>query len=280
MIKVIVTIQNGVPSHSMDPWLLMPRPIDDWQTTFNNVEITGVSEIRELGALNSRQRAYLVKPTDLFQTPQINYSFERTSSTAPDWFWQLQTNRYTQASTDLKLLARQIVNSSRNDSERVSKLISHAAELFGYGHEETRFNDHHETVPVVCGTTKGSCVDINTYLIAAANSLDIPVQYIAGYWCHPHKTETRDMHCWLAFKLDGETVFWDLAHHLKWGISNFQPGLNPAGGQRVPMSCGRGLYFDTPHGEVEISHFSEPLWITEKSQVVSPQLLIRFHENT
>lgn len=41
---------------------------------------------------------------------------------------------------------------------------------------------------------------------------------MAGYWFHLDKHETLDMHCWLAFGCDGEPLFWDLAHHLKWGV--------------------------------------------------------------
>jgi hypothetical protein len=40
------------------------------------------------------------------------------------------------------------------------------------------------------------------------------------------------------------------------------------------MSCGRGLRFPTPHGEVEISHFAEPVWILPDARKVKPQLQI------
>jgi hypothetical protein len=133
-------------------------------------------------------------------------------------------------------------------------------------------------VPLICGTARGSCVDINTWLMAAARSLDIPVQYVAGYWFHPERNATRDMHCWLQFQVDGEVLCWDLAHHLKWGVEGLAPGLNPAGGRRVPMSCGRGLGFVTPHGEVEVSHFSEPLWVLPGAQTHKPELRIHIQE--
>lgn len=85
------------------------------------------------------------------------------------------------------------------------------------------------------------------------------------------------MHCWLLFKVATETgekiIPWDLAHHLKWGVSEFKSCLNPAGGRRISMSFGRGLNFKTPKGNIEVSHFSEPLWLfpdgrSEKSRLV------------
>ena len=150
--------------------------------------------------------------------------------------------------------------------------------MFGYGHQDVRFNDGLDSVPAICGTTKGSCVDINTFLLAAARSLDIRGQYIAGYWFHPDKVETLDMHCWLVFEPDGALIFWDLAHHLKWGVDKLSPGLNPAGGRRVAMSCGRGLRFKTENGEVEISHFSEPVWVVPGGTAVEPKIRAKIYE--
>ena len=133
-------------------------------------------------------------------------------------------------------------------------------------------------MPAICGTAKGSCVDINTWLLAAARSLDIRVQYMAGYWFHPERNHTHDMHCWLMFETDAGITYWDLAHHLKWGVAELAPGLNPAGGRRVPMSAGRGLRFATPDGEVEISHFSEPLWVSPGGDTVRPDMTIHIQD--
>ena len=80
------------------------------------------------------------------------------------------------------------------------------------------------------------------------------------------------MHCWLAFETDGQLLFWDLAHHLKWGVPKLAPSLNPAGGRRIAMSCGRGLTFETPNGNIEISHFSEPVWIMPDGRQRQPDL--------
>lgn len=277
MRRVSIDIRDGVPSPE-GYWLLFPRPFDDWYQRLVDVEVSGIVDMREIGAVNSDQRAWLVRVEGEL-APKIQYRFSPVQRDAADWVWHVPENRYTRASDELIGLAAELAQSSVSQADIVRKLILNAAELFGYEHPEERFNDGHDSVPTICGTTKGSCVDINTYLLAAARSLKIPVQYLAGYWFHPDKTETLDMHCWLVFRCDGEVLFWDLAHHLKWGVDELNPGLNPAGGRRVPMSCGRGLRFDTPHGEIEISHFSEPVWVQPDGTTRRPELRIRLSES-
>ena len=41
------------------------------------------------------------------------------------------------------------------------------------------------------------------------------------------------------------------------------------------MSCGRGFKFETPHGDIEISHFSEPIWILTGGEVKKPRLIAK-----
>ena len=260
-----------------ESWMILPRPYDDWFNRFHSLEVEGIEAIREVGARNSLQRAYLVRPRPDV-TPLISFVFEQADGQPPEWFWELQSNRFTEASELLAAQAGNLTAGCQSESERVRSLVENAAGIFGYDHPDERFNEGHDQVPMLCGTAKGSCVDINTYLIASSRCLGIEVQYVAGYWFHPHKTETPDMHCWLAFRCDGDTMFWDLAHHLKWGVEQLAPGLNPAGGRRVPMSCGRGLCFDTPNGEIGISHFSEPLWVLPDGAIHKPPMRIHIEE--
>jgi len=206
---------------------------------------------------------------------QISYQIEEGDYPVAPQVWQVQDNRFTRANSDLAALARDITRNSENQKTKLFALIGYAADMFGYEHPDEHFYENCDSVPAVCGTTKGSCVDINTFLLAAARCLEIQGQYIAGYWFHPDKAETHDMHCWLVFEIAGEVLFWDLAHHLKWGVENLVPGLNPAGGRRVAMSCGRGLEFETPNGTVTISHFSEPAWIMPDGDMVRPEMTIK-----
>ena len=239
--------------------LIVPHPFDDWKQSFQGYQLDGLKKTACIHAENSQQKALLLKP--LTDNGKIEFRYGKDDSSAPDWIWQTQSNRYTTASPELVQSALDLTCKCRDQMACVEALINHAAEMFGYGHPDERFNEGHELVPTLCGTTKGSCVDINTWLIAASRSLGIEVQYLAGYWFGPDRFETPDMHCWLVFRINNKPVFWDLAHHLKWNVEPLAPGLNPAGGRRVLMSAGRGLQFETPYGLVEISHFSEPHWV-------------------
>lgn len=267
MIRTVDIEVSGRPDWEGDEaWVLAPRPFDHWGQRLHGFEAEGVSAIREIVATNSGCRAYLMRATG--DVVRLRYELALCDEPAPDWVWRVERNRHTIAAPSLIDAAQKLGEGATTERLALRRLIDDAAAIFGYGHVDERFNDGCDTVPLVCGTAKGSCVDINTYLLAAALSLGIRGQYIAGYWFHPDKTETTDMHCWLAFEPDGELVFWDLAHALKWSATlgaQVSEGLNPAGGRRVAMSCGRGLRFETPHGPVEISHFSEPVWIGPKA---------------
>ena len=179
---------------------------------------------------------------------------------AAPWVWDLPDSRHNRADDDLRALAGELC-CGETPSAALRHLADHAREMFDYGHGGEPIDLGREAVPTLCGTTRGNCVDINTFILAGALSAGLKGQYIAGYWFGPGRDETTDMHCWLAFETERGVEFWDVAHHLKWGVAGFGPGLNPAGGRRVAMSCGRGLVFETPHGSVEISHFSHPLWV-------------------
>ena len=265
-------------------WVLVPRPFDHWGQRFVRFAAEGVGDCAEIKAQNSACRAYLLRATG--DVIRLRYEVDLGACsaaewTAPDWVWRMQENRYTVAAESLVAHARDLTRGAEREEEALRRIIDDAAALFDYDHPDEKFNEGCDAVPTICGTSKGSCVDINTYILAAATAVGITGQYIAGYWFHPHKTETTDMHCWLAFEIDGRLAFWDLAHCLKWADTlgaTICEGLNPAGGRRVAMSCGRGLAFETPVGPVSVSHFSEPVLLTPDRAQIRPQLLISVEE--
>lgn len=265
-------------------WLLAPRPFDAWDQRLERVEISGAADIVEIQASNSRCRAFAMRPGA--DRLRIAYDFAIADAPAPPWVWDVDDNRHTTAAPELAADAKRIVEGAPDERAAIRRLIDHAAEFFHYGHRDEALAAGCETVPTVCGLTRGSCVDINTFLLAAARSVEIRGQYVAGYWFHPDRRTTADMHCWLAFEprlASGERrlVFWDLAHALKWAESlgaTIEEGLNPAGGRRLAMSCGRGLRFETPRGAAEISHFSEPTRLAEGGATSRPDFTITLEE--
>ncbi|MEM9144616.1 MAG: transglutaminase-like domain-containing protein [Pseudomonadota bacterium] len=252
---VQVSVLEDAPS---DAWLIAPRPFGHWNQRMIRFEASGATALAETCATNSQQHAYLICATG---RPCLSWRVERSEDAAPDWVWQIADNSHTLADAGLQAQAAELCCGAPNERAALRAILETARGMFAYDHPEERFTAGHDTVPALCGTTKGSCVDINTFVLAAARTQGLTGQYIAGYWFGPGRTTTPDMHCWLAFHVDGQLEFWDVAHHLKWGVEGFGPGLNPAGGRRIGMSCGRGLTFDTPLGAIAISHFSEPFWV-------------------
>lgn len=268
---ITVTVQ---PSSNPEATLLAPAGYDDGHERPCRLDLGNCAKHRALNADFLDQPALELWPERSDQPVELRYGFSPSSSCLPATVWQPQSNRYTEASDRLITDVGASVDTALPVADQIRQLITKAEGLFSYGHNDGRFYDGEQTIPMVCGTTRGSCVDINTWLLAAARSLNIPVQYVAGYWFHPQKTVTHDMHCWLLFRIGDEVLHWDLAHHMKWGVQGREPGRNPAGGRRVAMSLGRGLRFAASHGDVTISHFSEPVWLlpdgsTEKSQLTA-----------
>lgn len=254
--RVRVEIAEAPPPEA---WVIAPRPFGHWGQRFERFEASGAAEIAEIGAENAGQRAYLVRPSE---APVITYTVsEAPEDPAVPWIWEVSDNRHTIADPGLRAQAEECCAGAPDGPGKLRAITEAAATFFEYDHPEERFTDGTSAVPSICGTTKGSCTDINTFILAAARSQGLTGQYITGYWFGPGRTTTPDAHCWLAFEREGAPEFWDVAHHLKWGVAGFGPALNPAGGRRVAVSCGMGLVFDTPHGRAEISHLSEPLWV-------------------
>lgn len=272
--RISIALQESPPvSSGKSPLLLQAIPPTGWfqhvcASRYINARVVG-----ELTAVHTNEHAVLLEPSHDRQ-PVIEQEIEPIIAPPPESLWQQLDNRFTRVAGILADTARATIGTASSTSDQVRALVEHAAARFEYGHVEQRFNDGKQEMPLVCGTTKGSCVDMHGYVMAMAHAVGIKVQYLAGYWFHPDKSETHDMHCWLVFLVDGEAVYWDLAHHLKWGVTGLAPGLNPAGGRRVLMSYGRGLTFHTPYGSVETSHFSEPLWVLPDGSTQKPAIRV------
>lgn len=269
--RILIDVRDPAPAEA---WVLVPRPADLWGQRLADIAFDGVRESRTLPGRNTRCEAIALRPEPGARV-RIAFTFDLGDFDAPAWVWAGQDNAHTRPSPGLEAEARRLVAGAATERDALRRLVADTVEHFGYGHVDARFNDGCAEVPLVCGLATGSCVDINTYLLASARAVGLTGQYVAGYWFHPEKTATADMHCWLAFAPDGALEFWDVAHGLKWADTlgaRVEAGLNPAGGRRVAMSCGRGLAFDSPLGPVEISHFSEPFWLTPDGRQSRPDL--------
>lgn len=246
--------------------LLVPQAITTAHQRFEELNISDGGQALSVTEKTSGQDAVLLTPTSAL--PTLNYTFTETAIPDTPEDYASFENRYTRASSQLNGMIAGLIDG--NTAQTVQRIVSHTATLFDYGHPEQRFNDGFDDVPVIaCGTAKGSCVDINTYLISALHSAGIPNVYFAGYFFPEERGGlTNDMHCWVATWFDGAWWEWDIAHHMKMGLSanDIRPAYNPKPGQRFAITYGRGLAFGIKGTDVVLSHLSEPRWVFADGQ--------------
>lgn len=163
----------------------------------------------------------------------------------PDKMFDPAPSRFTRAADDLVIEAKDAAG-DLTGLARAQAIARHTAERFSYGHPEARFNDGYDIVPALgCGVTEGSCVDINTYFLAALRASEIEAGYVTGFFFPQEKQDhCTDGHCWVVTRIDGATHEWDIAHHLKLGTRDIAPALNPKPGQRV--ACFHSMGLDIP----------------------------------
>jgi hypothetical protein len=53
--------------------------------------------------------------------------------------------------------------------------------------------------------------------------------------------------------VDGAAQYWDVSHHLKYGLGPSQPGYNPLPGTRFALTAGRDLRFELPGRSLAVS---------------------------
>ncbi|MGF1659439.1 MAG: transglutaminase domain-containing protein [Rubrimonas sp.] len=181
----------------------------------------------------------------------------------PDAAFRPRRSRWTEAADDLATASRAIAEASGGGAAGIAALVAEARARFTYDHPETRFNDGCAAVPYLgCGVAAGSCVDINTYLVASLRAAGYEAAYLYGYFFPAEKVDRCvDGHCWVATRCDGEMLDWDIAHHIKAGLDPVRPALNPRPGRRALISHSMGHRFATADGEFVLKLLGEPVWL-------------------
>ncbi|MCX2721727.1 transglutaminase-like domain-containing protein [Roseibium salinum] len=215
------------------------------------------------GECATGQMPALVTP-ERGQPITVRYRYRDGGPGYPDAAFTPRLNRFTRAAHALAEDAIRISGDSPDGHAAIQALVNAAAEKFRYAHPDARFTDGCEEIPhLSCGLTEGSCVDINTYLIASLRAAGFEAGYITGYFFPEEKNGgCDDMHCWVVTRHDGVVLEWDIAHHLKMGTRTIRCGLNPKPGDRVAVAHSMGLAFP----ELGLSGeklMAEPLWVSE-----------------
>jgi hypothetical protein len=221
------------------------------------------------------QSAFKVSPTS--GSIALTWRFDsKACGPYPQAMFAQRDNRFTRFADALASEAATAAGDLHGLS-RAKAVARAAAERFSYGHPETVFNEGLDEVPALgCGLVEGSCVDINTYFIAALRAAGIEAGYATGFFFPSEKSDhCTDGHCWVITRIDGETQEWDIAHHLKLGTRDIQPGLNPKPGFRAGVFHSMGLDFPDL-GITELKALIEPLPLgTANPWLAEPE--IRLH---
>lgn len=237
-----------------------------------DIHAQGVTEILET---TTGQRAFYLAP----ETRDITVTFhvDTAPGAYPDAMFTPHPSRFTRFADDL-LAEIEPIGSTLSGQARARAIACHVAERFTYGHPEEKFNDGYDAIPALgCGLTEGSCVDINTYFIAALRAAGLEAGYATGFFFPEEKNGTcEDGHCWVVTCIDGQTAEWDIAHHLKLGTRDIYPGLNPKPGERFALFHSMGLDFPDL-GITAVKALIEPMAVLDGKLVAfdTPHIQLR-----
>ena len=228
-----------------------------------DVQAHGLVQIEEA---TTGQGAYRMTPQSGEVT--IQFDFDNSAGAYPAAMFSPHPSRFTRFADDL-LAEIAPVGNHLSGSDRARAIACHVAERFTYGHPDEKFNDGFDGVPALgCGLTEGSCVDINTYFLAALRAAGIDAGYVTGFFFPQEKAGAcEDGHCWVITRIDGQTEEWDIAHHLKLGTRDIRPNLNPKPGMR--FGCFHSMGLDFPDlGITGIKALIEPMAVVN-GQLIS-----------
>lgn len=206
----------------------------------------------------------------------LTYQYQDRGTNYPESLFVHRENRFTRAADALVSDALKIADAAGDGHAAISAIVNEVAQKFSYGHPENRFTDGQDVVPYLsCGLTEGSCVEINTYLIAMLRSAGFEAGYVAGYFFPAEKSGScEDMHCWVVTRHQGVVLEWDIAHHMKMHRQDICCGLNPKPGTRVAVSHSMGLNF--PQVQIkDMKLLAEPVWTDEQGSIRAADLEIR-----
>lgn len=248
-----------------DGEFLLPAGIATPHTRIDHLHVSGAEILdivlaEELGLAVCRARANGSAIVIQYRVMASNNECYPETSFAP------RLNRFTQASDELAAASVQIAKHAGGGLAGIQALVDEARARFDYAHPEIKFNDGAEVVPyLACGLTPGSCVDINTYLIASLRAADYQAAYLYGYFFPTERGGlTNDMHCWVVTRHEGQILEWDIAHHIKAGLDPIRPALDPKPGERVAVGHSMGHRYRWPDRTVDAKLLSEPMWLDKQ----------------
>ncbi|MGX9964873.1 transglutaminase-like domain-containing protein [Roseomonas sp. F4] len=266
----IVTVNFTDPVPPGAPLLLAPRFPDAFGFRLDRFEVEHGEVLGAVKATNSAQEAYLIRPTSAPTRPVLHYRMDVFAGDPPDWIWTPPATRYVEPSAELRSFVAELVKGASNEAEALRRIVDHAAGHFWYGHGPGSLMEGRATVPLLTGPTRGHCLDMHGYCVAACLATGITAAYTAGFWFKAGSNHAPGMHCWFVAKVDGAIVHYDVSHQLKLPTWPVLPGLNPVPGLRFLAAVGKGLRFQVSDQRIELAHFAKFVWLTEDGREHHP----------
>ena len=258
----LIYIEVDDPPEGLDPLgLLVPIPPDMLHQRLISFSHSDRLSPARSQADDSEQQALFVSGREGAKA-HFEFRFGKPHGKRPAEHFRPAVNRYVVASPELVEGIAQLTEGASGNRDKLLRIVAFAASLFDYDHPPVKFYEGKDAIPLLRELTKGSCLDINTFLMSSLYVAGIPAAYYSGYFFATGKPPTQDhFHCWVSTFTDGEQQDWDIAHHIMAGTREVHPGLNPKPGIRFAMSCGRGLKFRLADRDVWISHLGFPVWV-------------------
>lgn len=208
--------------------------------------------------------AVLIRPEADIVTLHYDLDENPAAGGYPEAAFMQRDTPHTRAAQPLVAASRAIAAKVGGGRAGIDALVAEAEARFDYGHPDARFTDGQDTVPYLsCGLTPGSCIDINTYLMASLRAAGYEAAYFYGYFFPQERNGvTDDGHCWVVTRHAGEILEWDIAHHLKAALGPTRPALNPRPGARVAVTHSMGHVYQGPLGAIRLKLLGEPMCLS------------------
>ncbi len=248
-----------VQAETSDP-ILAPVGTTTPQRQVANLRVTGGRIVSVLSDPTVELSAVLIEPQA--STLSLQYDLvEDEKGHYPEAAFRVRDTPHTRAAEDLVSASRDIAQSAGGGRAGIEALVAEAEARFSYGHPQQLFTDGTDAVPYLsCGVTKGSCVDINTYLVASLRAAGYEAAYFYGYFFPKERGGmTDDGHCWVVTRHGDEYLEWDIAHHLKSALGPTRPGLNPRPGERVAVTHSMGHRYQITGRVIDLKILGEPM---------------------
>ena len=140
-----------------------------------------IGNLQVVHALNAPQDAYFVPSIDGAGS-RFEFRIGPGQGGAPRPHFEVILNKYTKPSAELQDAVRDLIEGANDQHEQVRRLIEFTTSLFDYAHPSHKFYEGKDEIPLLTRLTKGSCQDINTFLISSLYAVGVPSAYYSGYF--------------------------------------------------------------------------------------------------